>query len=68
MAQRHASVNSLLNAREQEFKQLQMNKYKQDLDIQLATKNQLKAYGNMSNVEKNLNRADLNAYKSFDNN
>jgi hypothetical protein len=26
----------------------------------------MKAYGNMSNVEKSLNRAELNAYKQFD--
>ena len=33
MAMRHANVNSMLNAKEQEFKQAQMNKYKQDLDL-----------------------------------
>jgi len=48
LAQRHASMNSLLNAREQEFRRDQINKYKQDLDNQLLARHSLKAYGNMS--------------------
>lgn len=37
------------------------------LDQQLAVKRNYRMYGNMSQVEKALNRDDLNAYKNFDN-
>jgi hypothetical protein len=42
----------MLSAKEQEFKQQQMLKYKQDLDTQLQARQYMKAYGNMSNIEK----------------
>ena len=42
-------------------------KYREMLDQQLQQKNQFKMYGNMSSVEKALNKNDLNAYKNFDN-
>ena len=41
--------------------------YKDMLDQQLEVKNQFKMYGNMSSVEKNINKVDLNAYKNYDN-
>lgn len=38
------------------------------LDSQIKVTNQMiSGYGNMTNVEKKLNRADLLAYKSYDN-
>lgn len=43
------------------------NKYKDMLDRQLEVRDQFKMYGNMSSIEKSLNKNDLNAYKNFDN-
>ena len=40
--------------------------YKTELDRQLGIKQGMRAYGNMSAVEKQLNKADLNAYKKYD--
>jgi hypothetical protein len=37
------------------------------LDQQLEVKDNFKMYGNMSSVEKALNKNDLRAYKNFDN-
>lgn len=34
----------------------------------MQKRQQMKIYGNMSSVEKNLNREDLNAWKNYDNN
>jgi hypothetical protein len=45
-----------------------MIKYKQDLDNQMQARSYMKAYGNMSNAEKQINKAELNAYKNYDNN
>eukprot|EP00347_Sterkiella_histriomuscorum_P022817 403337038 len=39
--------------------------YKEMLDHQVNVKNQLKIYGNMTNVEKQLNKDDLEAYKNY---
>ena len=33
----------------------------------MAIKGQFQMYGNMSSVEKAMNKADLNAYKNYDN-
>jgi len=41
--------------------------YKNLLDNQLNYNKELSGYGNMTNVEKKLNRADLTAYKNYDN-
>lgn len=41
-------------------------KYKDMLDKQLEVRNQFKMYGNMSSIEKALNKNDLNAYKNYD--
>ena len=43
------------------------NKYKDMLDRQLEVRGQFKMYGNMSSIEKSLNKNDLNAYKNYDN-
>ena len=40
--------------------------YKKMLDQQVNVKNQFKMYGNMTSVEKALNRPDLEAYKNYD--
>jgi hypothetical protein len=42
-------------------------RYKDMLDQQLEVKDGFKMYGNMSSVEKALNKNDLRAYKNFDN-
>ena len=42
--------------------------YKKMLDEQINIKNQFKMYGNMTSVEKALNRPELEAYKNYDNN
>lgn len=44
-----------------------INSYKTELDRQLGIKQGMRAYGNMSAVEKQLNKADLQAYKNYEN-
>ena len=41
--------------------------YKQMLDGQIEHKNQQKMYGNMTRVEKQLNKEDLSAWQRYDN-
>ena len=43
-----------------------MSNYKNMLDSQLQTKKNLTMFGNMTDVEKKLNKQDLHAYKNFD--
>jgi len=38
------------------------------LDQQLEVKNRFKMYGNMSSIEKAMNKGELVAYKNFDSN
>ena len=45
-----------------------MVQYKVDLDAQIKSRSVLKAYGNMTNVEKEINKDDLVAWKKYDNN
>lgn len=40
--------------------------YKDELDRQLQNKISMKGQGNMSQLEKRLNKADLKAYKEYD--
>lgn len=47
---------------------MQISQYKQDLDTQIQNKKVLQAYGNMTNVEKEMNKDDLIAWKKYDNN
>ena len=41
--------------------------YRSLLDNQVTYNKELAGYGNMTNVEKKLNRQDLVAYKNYDN-
>ena len=45
-----------------------MMMYKKELDVQIQNRQALKAYGNMTSVEKEMNKDELVAYKKFDNN
>lgn len=45
-----------------------MQQYKVDLDSQVNHRKILRSYGNMTNVEKEMNKDDLNAWKKYDNN
>lgn len=38
------------------------------LDQQVEVKNRFKMYGNMSSIEKSINKGDLQAYKNYDTN
>jgi hypothetical protein len=67
LAQRNAKVNNMLNAKEQEFRREQQARYRQDLDQQMNARNYLMGQGNMTAIEKQMNRDELNAYKAFDN-
>ena len=51
---------------EEERKKEQMALYKKHLDEQVNMKKKFEMYGNMSGVEKNLNRNELLAYKNYD--
>ena len=44
-----------------------MQMYRQDLAAQVHNKKVLGSVGNMTNVEKELNKNELNAYKVYDN-
>lgn len=57
-----------MNEYEQFAKKKNMQNYKDMLDQQVNLKNQFKMYGNMSSMEKAINRHDLHAYKHYDNN
>lgn len=41
--------------------------YREMLDQQIKQKNQYKAYGNMTQIEKAMNKDDLKAWKNYDN-
>lgn len=41
--------------------------YRDLLDTQLQYQKELRGYGNMTELEKKINRVDLNAYKNYDN-
>jgi len=45
-----------------------MQLYRNDLAAQVQNKKTLNSIGNMTNVEKEMNKNDLHAYKVFDNN
>ena len=45
-----------------------MLNYRNDLAAQVQNKKTLNSIGNMTNVEKEINKQDLHAYKKFDNN
>ena len=42
--------------------------YKEELDKQITHKKVIRGYGNMTNVEKEMNKDDLLAWKKYDNN
>ena len=66
VAQKNAAYMSIDQMEKNQKAQFKMN-YKDMLDQQIKIKNSA-AYGNMSNVEKQMNRDDLIAYKKYDNN
>lgn len=49
-------------------KKQQQEFYRNMLDQQKNLNNQIRGYGNMTSVEKKMNKVDLNAYKNYDNN
>lgn len=49
-------------------KKEQQRKYKEMLDQHQQLRLQMKMHGNMTNVEKQLNKDDLLAWKNYDNN
>lgn len=51
---------------EQQQKKQMQSKYKEMLDSQRRIKDEYRSYGNMTNVEKCLNRNDLLAWKNYD--
>lgn len=51
-----------------EDKKKRQDMYRQMLNSQIQYNNGLKSFGNMTKVEKMMNRDDLRAYKRFDNN
>jgi hypothetical protein len=51
---------------EQQQKKQMQSKYKEMLDSQRRLKDEYRSYGNMTNVEKCLNRNDLLAWKNYD--
>lgn len=65
---KHANQNRLLNEEKAKERRDNQLAYKQMLDQQVDIKNKFKMYGNMSSIEKSLNKGDLHAYKNFDSN
>jgi len=58
-------INTVEYLEQQQRKKLQ-SKYKEMLDSQRKVKHEYKSYGNMTNVEKCMNRNDLLAWKNYD--
>lgn len=56
----------LVEQMERDQRKSLQSKYKEMLDSQRKIKSEYRGYGNMSNVEKSLNRNDLLAWKNFD--
>jgi len=54
--------------KEKEDKFMNQKKYKDMLDGQIKANKSMKMYGNMTQMEKRMNRYDLYAYKHNDNN
>lgn len=48
-------------------KKARQQKYKEMLDNQKRTKDVMKMYGNMTGIEKQMNKNDLSAFKNYDN-
>ena len=67
-AQRMNSFNSQAEIHKWNQQQQAKLRYKQELDQQIQGKKVLRAYGNMTNVEKEMNKDDLLAWKKYDNN
>lgn len=48
-------------------KKVRQQKYKEMLDNQAKTRQNMKMYGNMTGIEKQFNKNDLSAFKNYDN-
>lgn len=66
-AQRHLNANAALNQEQAHLKAERMRHYKDSLDNQINQRNKFAQYGNMSQVEKQMNKEDLQAWKRYDN-
>lgn len=66
-ADRIGIFNSQFEQQRNDAKNQARNIYKQELDSQIHARQAMKAYGNMTNVEKELNKDELVAYKKYDN-
>lgn len=60
--------NNQYNATKAEQKSQAMKLYKQELDAQIVNRQAMKAYGNMTSVEKEMNKDELTAFKKYDTN
>lgn len=58
--------NAQIEAEIKQLKELEKQKYKEDLDRQMNMKQGMKGFGNMSHAEKQINRQDLVAYKNYE--
>jgi hypothetical protein len=67
-ARLQAAHNAQMMQYEEFAKKKNMENYRKMLDQQINIRNQFKMYGNMTSVEKALNRPELEAYKNYDNN
>ena len=59
--------NQQMNSQQQDARAKARAMYKQDLDAQINVKKQMRGYGNMTGVEKEMNKDELHAYKKYDN-
>lgn len=66
-AQQLGLFNNQFNANKADQKKNAMQIYKQELDAQVQNRQAMKAYGNMTSVEKEMNKDELVAYKNYDN-
>ena len=67
-ADRIGIFNNQYDNQRAEMRSKAMQQYKVDLDSQVNHRKILRSYGNMTNVEKEMNKDDLNAWKKYDNN
>jgi hypothetical protein len=63
-----AIERDLNNLKNQDFteKKIRQLKYKEMLDNQKKTKDYMKMYGNMTGIEKQMNKNDLSAFKNYE--
>ena len=65
-ARRHNAINAQMDQQQKDLKAMQVQAYKEQLDSQLRIKAAYRAAGNMTGVEKKMNKDEMRAYQKYD--